>query len=52
MIALNLLVKASYLKNEDTESQTGAQFKLFGLVGQLHKFTLKSTSLKKGHCKD
>jgi len=52
MLVLNLLVKAAYLKSDNNEIQSSAQFKLFGLVGQLQKVSLQGSGLRKGYCKE
>lgn len=51
MMSLNVLAMTAFIPGSSLEIQTSAQFKLFALVGQLHKFKLPGSELRKGYCK-
>jgi hypothetical protein len=52
MMCLNILSLSSFVPNKDVEIQSNAQFKLFSMIGQLHKFKVPGSELRKGFCKE
>ena len=52
MMCLNILAQHAFLPSENTDLQSNAQFKLFSMISQLHKFKIAGSPLRKGYCKE